>query len=407
MTANQERSTGRRSRTLVAALSAATAAPMPILLAGTLAVQLREEIGVDEQRLGLAVTIFFLGSTAFSVLAGRSADRLGWRSAMRIGVAASGLSLLLVALLARNMATFVAVLLIGSLGHSFANPAGARALSEEMPSDRLGFVFGVKQAANPVAGMFAGASVPVLALSVGWRWAFAGAAIFPLLAWIGSSTPHDGDHRPRPSVGGVGRASVTLVPTEFRRAPIVALAVAGGLATLGASALSTFVVLTVVESGLSSGTAGTFVLVAAFLGMCVRVGSGWLADRVGSGGIRPIVVMLLVGAISFLMLATGSAALALPATILAYAGGWGWPGLFMFGIVHYHREAAGRATGLVQIGMMLGGAVAPVLFGFVLTQFGYATAWVGMAGIALAGAVVTAYAAHALERPTAEEMVAH
>lgn len=392
------REAGTPARSLVAAIASAVAGPLPMLLAGTLAVQLDSELGVGARSLGVAVTTFFVASTVLSVPAGRAADRLGWRSALRVGALGSAACLVLVALLAKDAVSFTALLLVGTIGHALAGPSGNLALSEDLPPARHGLVFGVKQSANPIAGMFAGAAVPVFALSVGWRWAFVVALAFPLVA-LAAACPTGvpggsrGVRRRRArAIGGTAPPGEPLDPR-----PLVALAVLGGFASMGANAVGTFVLLTVVDSGVGQGTAGVYVLVGAFLGMMVRIVSGWWADRRGSGGLRPIASMLVIGAGSYLMLASGNAALALPAVVLAYTGGWGWPGLYMFSIARHYGSATGRVTGIVQLGLMGGSAAAPLSMGVVVDTAGYGVAWTGVAIIALVGAIAALYAARVLE----------
>lgn len=396
--------TGGPAWSLVAATASAVAGPVPMLLAGTLAVQLDADLGVDARSLGVAVTSFFVASTLLSVPAGRAADHLGWRRALRVGAAGSAACVLLIALLAQDVVTFTALLLVGTVGHALAGPSGNLALSEGLPPARHGLVFGVKQSANPIAGMFAGAVVPVLALSVGWRWAFVVALVFPLAAWVAAGSNGDSPLSRRPRrTGRRDLAEAGPVPTRdaLDPRPLVALAVLGGFASMGANAVGTFVLLTVVDSGVEQGTAGIYVVAGAFLGMLVRIASGWWADHTGSGGLRPIAVMLLIGAASYLMLASGNPAVALPAVVLAYTGGWGWPGLFMFAIARHYGPATGRVTGIVQLGLMGGSAVAPLSVGLVVDTAGYGVAWTGVAIIAVVGALAALYAASVLEAGSA------
>ena len=79
--------------------------------------------------------------------------------------------------------------------------ASNTSLSRQVPAGRQGLSFGVKQAAIPVSTLLAGAAVPVVALTVGWRWAFVLAACW--LAAIGSCRPvnADGERRRRAARG--------------------------------------------------------------------------------------------------------------------------------------------------------------------------------------------------------------
>ena len=72
-----------------------------------------------------------------------------------------------------------------------------------MPAHRQGLSFGVKQAAIPVSTLLAGAAVPTVALTVGWRWAFVAAAVAALtaLALVPAQAPGAG----RAAATGTGR----------------------------------------------------------------------------------------------------------------------------------------------------------------------------------------------------------
>jgi len=98
--------------------------------------------------------------------------------------------------------------------------------------------------------------------------------------------------------------------------------------------------------------------------------------------------MLGAGVAGFVMLATGSPALVVPGVLLAFAAGWGWPGLFNFAVVRTNPGAPAAATGVTQTGASGGAAVGPILFGLVVEAAGYGTAWLSSGALALA-AVVT------------------
>jgi hypothetical protein len=87
------------------------------------------------------------------------------------------------------------------------------------------------------------------------------------------------------------------------------------------------------------------------------------------------------------MLATGSPALVVPGVLLAFAAGWGWPGLFNFAVVRSNPGAPAAATGVTQTGASGGAAVGPVLFGVVVEAAGYGTAWLVSGALALAALV--------------------
>ena len=106
-------------------------------------------------------------------------ERIGPHRGMRLAAAGSAASLLGVALwpvleragrLPRPR----------GLANAVSHPAANLSLAREVPAGRQGLSFGIKQAAIPVATLLAGLAVPTIAVTLGWRWAFAGGAALAL-----------------------------------------------------------------------------------------------------------------------------------------------------------------------------------------------------------------------------------
>jgi predicted MFS family arabinose efflux permease len=78
---------------------------------------------------------------------------------------------------------------------------------------------------------------------------------------------------------------------------------------------------------------------------------------------------------------------------VAFALGWGWPGLFNLAVVDLNRNAPGAATGVTQTGIYVGAAGGPAAFGVVSAEAGYSAAWAVSGGLCVVAAVAFAYAA--------------
>ena len=76
-----------------------------------------------------------------------------------------------------------------------------------------------------------------------------------------------------------------------------------------------------------------------------------------------MVALLVAGAGGFALLAIGEPAPFVVGVFVAFALGWGWPGLFNLAVVDLHREAPGAATGISQSGIYVGAAGGPALYG--------------------------------------------
>lgn len=88
-------------RSLLPPLLCQVAGVLPVFLTGALAVQLKEEFGIDAGRLGLVAGSFFAAGALASVPLGRLGDRIGPARTLRLAVISSGLTMLTAATVVR------------------------------------------------------------------------------------------------------------------------------------------------------------------------------------------------------------------------------------------------------------------------------------------------------------------
>jgi MFS family permease len=359
------------------AVAVANTGVVPAFLTGGMAVQIRAEFGFGEGALGLAVAVFFATSALASVVFGRVVERMGSSLGMRLAAAVSAASLLAISVLAGSWWGLIACLVLGGLGNSISHPATHLFLAREVPQSRQGLAFGVKQAAIPVATLLAGLAVPSVATTVGWRWAFTGGAALALC--VALFVPGGGEK----GIRHVKEARAGDVPL----APLVLLALGIGLGSAAANPLGAFTVESAVASGIEVGMAGLLLALGSAAGIAVRVLFGHLADKLESGRLRIVAGMLGVGTVGFVLLASGVVPLLVIGVVLAFAAGWGWPGLFNFAIVKTNPRAPAAATGITQTGASSGAAAGPLAFGFVVEGSSFGTAWLLYGALALVAAV--------------------
>lgn len=366
---------GASYRAVFLAIAVATAGALPAFLTGGLAVQIQEELRFGAAALGLAVALFFITSAATSALMGRLVEGIGAFRGMRLAAATSALSLLGVALLARSWPTLAACLVLGGLANAVSHPAANLSLAREIPPGRLGLSFGIKQAALPAATLLAGLAVPLIAVTLGWRWAFVGGAGLALLVAL---------LVPRGKGPGAGRRVGEARREDAPILPLVILALGIGLGSTAATPLGAFIVNSAVEEGMRVEAAGLLLAAGSACSIAVRVVFGYLADMMSGGRLRLVAGMLATGVAGFLMLALGSGTLFVAGALLAFGAGWGWPGLFNFAVVKTSPGAPAAATGITQTGASGGAAFGPLLFGAVVEAASYEAAWTVSAAAALA-----------------------
>ncbi|MER5332257.1 MFS transporter [Micromonospora sp. NPDC002717] len=367
----------RPARAAAGAVAVTIASVLPVFLVGGLAVQLGDDLGFSPAGLGLAVSVYFGVGALASVPSGRLVDRYGPAVVARCAILLSAGAMLAVAALARSYAVLVGLLALSAAANALGQLASNAALARHVPARRQGLSFGVKQAAIPVSTLLAGAAVPTVALTAGWRWAFvvaAGAALAAL--------PAVPAREPRP-----GR---TAAPARAGRATAALLVVgaAAMLAAAAANALGTFVVDSAVDRGLTPGLAGLTLTLGSAVCVTARVCAGWLADRRPTGHVAVIAGMLVVGAAGLGLLAVAGPAPLVLGVVLGFGLGWAWPGLMTFAVVRLHPQAPAAATSITQTGVYAGGCLGPLGLGTVAAHAGYPAMWLTAGAAMLAAAAL-------------------
>lgn len=363
---------------MVAAIAVTTATVMPVFLVSGLVVQIGAELGFTAAGLGLAVAAYFGTSALTSVPSGWLVERFGARVTSQAGVLLAVASMLCIGLGARSYATLVAALVIGAGANALGQLATNSALSRHIPAHRQGLSFGLKQAAIPAATLIAGAAVPGVALTVGWRWAFVMAAALALAAMAAAPRGQAGA-RPRREAGDLDRATAALV----------VVGTGGAFAAASASCLGIFLVDSAVDQGVGAAAAGLTLAFGSIVGVTARVLAGWLADRRSGGHIAVVAGMLTAGALGPALLAVGSTTTLLLGTAVGYGLGWAWPGLLNFAVVRLHPAAPAAATSITQAGIYVGGFVGPIGFGLLAASGSYPMAWLAAAaGLVIAGSLM-------------------
>ncbi|HLM08619.1 MAG TPA: MFS transporter [Thermoleophilaceae bacterium] len=374
------------------AIAAGAASVLPGFLVGVLALQIRDDLDVGVTAVAAGVTVFFAAGALGAGAGGRLAERVGALSAMR-GCLLATAALLTVASLAPNLALLLLPLALAGAANSVCQPAINLFLADQVPRGRQGLAFGVKQTAIPGALLVSGLALPLVALPLGWRPTMGICAAGALAVGV-----------------VVGKSAGGFAPAEQREPPpppdraLVAAAVGAALGSAGPCALGAYLVASGVDAGIGEGTAGVLAAAGSAASLAVRIAFGLRADRRADYGFAMVVALLASGSLGFALLATGAVLPFVAGTLLAFALGWGWPGLFNLAVVEANRHAPGAATGVTQTGIYVGAAGGPAAFGIIATEAGYGTAWAVSGALLLLAAATFAYAER-VARPLSKSKV--
>jgi MFS family permease len=353
----------RPARATGSALTTTIACSLPVFLVGGLAVQIGDELHFSPAGLGLAVSVYFGVSALASVPAGTLVERNGPTTMARAAIALAAASMLAVAAGARSLTGLVVLLGLGAAANAAGQLASNTTLSRHVPTRRQGLAFGVKQAAIPVSTLLAGAAVPVVALTLGWRWAFVLGAIMAATAWV--LVPVEGVHARRPRGERGERATAALV----------VIGVAATLAAGSANALGTFLVDAAVVRGIAPGSAGLALTLGSAVGVIARIVGGWQADLRPGRQVGVIAALLALGAAGLALIAVPGTVALVVGVVLGFGLGWSWPGLMNFAVVRLHPQAPAAATSITQTGVYAGGCLGPLVLGTVAAHAGYPAMW--------------------------------
>ncbi len=371
-----------RAAGLAVAVGAATV--LPGFLVGALALQMRGDLDASVTAVAAGVTVFFLAGAVGAGAGGRLSERLGALAAMRGSVIVTAACLFAIAGLAQSLAAVFALLAVAGLANAVNQPAINLFMADQVPLDRQGLAFGIKQSAIPGAILVSGLALPLVAIPLGWRETFAicGAMVLvvAVIARQGEGSFHAPEEREPP-------------PRVQRE--LLYLAVGAALAGAGANALATYLVASAVDVGIAEGTAGLLAALGSAASLAVRMSLGARADRRSDYGYGTVVALLIAGSAGFGLMTFDVPAPFVIGAVTAFSLGWGWPGLFNLAVVANHREAPAAATGITQSGIYVGASLGPLAYGLLADQIGYGGAWAAVAGTSLLGAAVMAVAGRA------------
>lgn len=374
---------------VVVSVLTSVCAVLPVFLTGALAVEMRRTIGLSVSELGLAVSLYYVAASLTAAAAGRLIQSRGTRFGLIAALVASTTSCVLVAGVVDSTPMLSVSMLIGGMGNAFGASATSLLIAETVPPRKQGIAFGIRQSSIPSAVALAGIAVPTVALTLGWRWAFAIAAAITASGLVAVSLIPSTRRPPRDRAG-------SEIGVPFRS--LVFLGAGIGLGSMAVSSLAAFFVESAVRSGIELKHAGLLLALGSALGIAVRLAGGWMADQRQQGRLAAVALMLLGGSLGMSLMALKSSVWIIPGMLLAFGPGFGWTGLYNLAIVVMNPDAPARATGITQTGAYLGGALGPFLFGAIADNHGFSWAWSGAAVCSALGAAAVLATRSAIRR---------
>jgi predicted MFS family arabinose efflux permease len=355
--------TRRRAIALVLLLGAAMVTST--LLQGALGVLSRfilDEFGITRSQFGLVFSVY-------SVVGGLSALYIGTLADKNTRMVMLGLFLLAGAsiagaAIAPTYVLLVVAVLVGGFALGAGNPVTNRVIAERVSVARRGLVIGIKQAGPPLGLFIAGIALPIIAVSVGWRWALSTAVIVPAVGLAGTFAL-------MPRGSGVESPPTRVSDLDHRvRFIVYSLTVIGAAVSVANSAAIAFLPLFAQEDlSMTPTLAGAVAAIMGLAGVVGRILWGGYAPRFKKPS-SALLVMSIFSALSFAAIASSTALGSFWLWIGAIGGGasvLAWHAIAYLVIVNRVEMAAvGRASGIMHMGSTFGFAAGAPLAGLLL-----------------------------------------
>jgi len=375
---------------------------------------IQKDYGLTNVQLGWVFSSFVIGYALFQAPGGRLADRYGPRLVITIGVVWWGIFTTLTALVPTGIALSVTILIavrfLLGLGEAVVYPSSNRLVAAWIPSEERGVANGLI-----FAGVGAGAGVtpPLITwilVNWGWQWSFYVSALIGLVAGLGwylLARDNPRQHR-LASQGEIAHIEAGLPPASVQSqdalpwGAILAnrnlLAITVSYFTYGYCAYIFFTWFFIYLSrvrGLDLKSSALYSMLP-FIGMAVASPlGGWIADkltaaygkRVGRCGVAVFGIAL---AGVFLALATQVESARLASIVLAGGAGALYLSQSAFWAVtaDIAGSSAGSASGLMNMGGQIGGAVTASLTPWIADRFGWTPSFLVAAGLCILGALL-------------------
>ncbi len=359
---------------------------LPSFCLGVLADPLLRDLSMSRAELGLAVGGISGVCAISSIWLGRLADRRGGRSTLLLTFALGGAGFLAMAI-APTFAFLMVAVTLGGLSQGIASPATNRVVLDTLGAGRRGLLTGVKQSGEMGAIVLAGALLPVVAVTLGWRGTVALVVVVPAVAVLATLVLLPRGDAPPAEVKASDGAAPMPRDVWWLAAYTTLMGVSGG-------GVATYLPLYAQQGGgVSLVTAGHILAVMGLVAIPGRILWGRHAEHARSLP-GQFVVLSALGVVAAILLWAGSVVGV--AFLWLGAVAWGLSQL-SFGAVSTlavmsfaATGSAGRATGIVMLGFSLGLMVGPVVFGGLIDfTNGYGVAFGAVAGVLLTATILS------------------
>jgi CP family cyanate transporter-like MFS transporter len=393
-----EARTPNRTAVLVVCTAAMGLGCAPTFLVGYLGPDVRDSLELTGAQLGLLVGLFYGATGLTSLVAARAIDPLGARICVVADQILVALALAAAALWP-GYGTLAAASALAGAGYALANAGTSLAVTAVSRPDQAGTAVAIKTAGIPLGATVLALGGLPLAGVIGWEGVALGmAALLAVNAAAGMFLLPPTRRR------GATATAASRLPLP-RRFPWVVLA--SFLYVLGSQPLFSWLVITLVDAGVSRAAAGAISATGTALGAVTMVLAARRADRAGPRNRALTASTVAATSVAGTVLVwTGShlgLAILVVGAVVAILADLVGAGFAHAVAIDRAPHAVGRATAVMSSGYYTGALFSPLLFGAAADLTGgYDASW-AITVIAMTCCALCFLVVHRWVRPPARE----
>ena len=378
---------------------------VPIYTMGVFVKPLQELHGWSRGEIQTCTFFAYMAVVIASPGVGILVDRFGPRRLAIASVLGISLAVALIPVLASSLAgLYVGYTLVGLLGAGTAPVVWTRAVNEWFSAAR-GFALGVTLMGTGIFATFAPGVISYVIGAGGWQAGYLALAAIPLcivlplvFLWFRERGGQEGT-APRIESG----AQLDLADAA-RTAPFWIIGISFLIFSTAVSGFIANYIPLLTGLGLSQQSAATAAGLIGIAVMAGRLAGGLLLDKFPAPRVAAAIMCLPAMGCGLIFM-SGEASVALPAAVLVGLSAGAEFDLVAYMTAHYFGlRQYGRINGVLFAGVIAGGALGPMLFGFTFDAFGsYAPILAGATLVFIGTAVAQLFIASNLAlTPTAE-----
>ena len=367
---------------LIVATIAQTTATLITYGVGVFALFWKEEYALTNTESGLLVSVVNVGPLFCMLFVGRLLDQYNEKILISISSFLLG-SLLLLTNIVSGFNGLLFVLLLIGMFYSVSQPGGSKVILKWFRKENRGLAMGIRQAGIPIGGALAGVLIPFLTVQYNMTYAINSIACICIMGGVLFFVFYKEPYVQEEARKGHNNISfwmeLKVVICKKELYPIYITGIC--MISLQMVLVGHFMKFLAGEQSITFIVAGTVFSVMFFSGMIGRIALATISDVLYKGNRRIplfIAVCASIGLILLLVMNIHTIMSGVLYSVSALLGFFsiGWFSLFIAEVAELaSEESVGITVGLALTLNQIAIIVAPVLFGYIVDEKGYAYAW--------------------------------